>query len=104
MSDVEEGLTSNDFNLGENIIDGDARTGLDKAGKREVKKIMKRQHLGFDEARKIYTERRFAKNNIGPDVSFLWLLDFLSLFIADHHRAYRESTAICTVFRMYLLT
>ena len=68
MGDVEDGFTSNDFNLSDNIVTGDARGGLDEAGKREVKKIMKKQKLGFDEARKVYTERRFAKNNIGPEV------------------------------------
>jgi len=67
MDDVEGGFTSTDFDLSSNIIEGDSRTGLDEAGKREVKKIMKRQKVGFDEARRIYNERRFAKNNIGPD-------------------------------------
>lgn len=28
---------------------------------------MKKRKVGFDEARRIYTEGRFAKNNIGPD-------------------------------------
>lgn len=28
---------------------------------------MKQRKVGFDEARRIYTEQRFAKNNIGPD-------------------------------------
>jgi len=67
MNDVEGGFTSSDFDLTGNIIDGDARAGLDEQAKREVKQIMKRQRVGFDEARRIYTERRFAKNNIGPD-------------------------------------
>jgi hypothetical protein len=40
---------------------------LDQQAKREVQKIMKSRRLGFDEARRIYTEGRFAKNNIGPD-------------------------------------
>ncbi|MCJ1248330.1 hypothetical protein MMC30_005547 [Trapelia coarctata] len=67
MNDVEGGFTSSDFDLTGNIMDGDSRAGLDEQGKREVKQIMKRQRVGFDEARRIYTERRFAKNNIGPD-------------------------------------
>ena len=66
-NDVEDGLTSEDFDLSTNILNGDRRTGLDEEGRREVKKIMKRRALGFDEARRIYTESRFAKNNIGPD-------------------------------------
>lgn len=28
---------------------------------------MKNKKVGFDQARRIYTEQRFAKNNIGPD-------------------------------------
>ena len=51
-------------------MDGDSRGGLDQAGKREVQRIMKRQKIGFDEARKTYTERRFAKNNIDSEVKY----------------------------------
>jgi hypothetical protein len=49
------------------MMDGDSRAGLDVASKREIQKIMKNKRVGFDEARRIYTEGRFAKNNIGPD-------------------------------------
>ena len=70
MDDVEDGFTSQDFNLGENILEGDTRSGLDEAAKREVKRIMKKHNVGFDEARKLFTERSFAKHNIGPEVSF----------------------------------
>lgn len=66
-SDVEAGLSSSQFDLAGNIADGDSRAGLDGKAKQEVKKIMKRQNVGFDEARRIYTEQRFARNNIGPD-------------------------------------
>ena len=69
MGDVEDGFSSTDFNLGHNIVDGDSRGGLDEAGKREVRQIMKKRKLGFDEARKVYTEKRFARNNIGPEVN-----------------------------------
>ncbi|MCJ1395252.1 hypothetical protein MMC18_008136 [Xylographa bjoerkii] len=65
--DVEGGLTSNDFDLTGNIISGDSRAGLDEQGKTEVKKIMRSKRVNFDEARRIFMERRFAKNNIGPD-------------------------------------
>lgn len=65
--DVEAGFTSTDFDLNANIADGDQRAGLDQKGKREVQRIMKSKRVGFDEARRIYTEQRFAKNNIGPD-------------------------------------
>ena len=69
MSDVEEGFTSQDFNLGDNIVEGDARSGLDDTSKREVKTLMKRHNLGFDEARKLYVERRLAKHDIDPQVT-----------------------------------
>ncbi|KAF7591961.1 hypothetical protein BBP40_000808 [Aspergillus hancockii] len=65
--DLEAGLSSSQFDLSANLADGDARAGLDNNAKREVRKIMKRQRVGFDEARRIYTEQHFAKNNIGPD-------------------------------------
>ncbi|MCJ1337079.1 hypothetical protein MMC09_002358 [Bachmanniomyces sp. S44760] len=65
--DIESGFTSNDFDLSPNVESGDSRAGLDQKGKREVRKIMRNRKVGFDEARRIYTERRFAKNNISPD-------------------------------------
>ncbi|EAW08601.1 DUF2015 domain-containing protein [Aspergillus clavatus NRRL 1] len=65
--DLEAGLTSSQFDISSNIADGDPRAGLDGKAKREVQNIMKRQNIDFDEARRIYTERRFATHNIGPD-------------------------------------
>lgn len=67
MSDVENGLTSDDFDLSGNVMEGDSRSGLDLQGKKEVQKIMKRRRIGFDEARRVYMEQRFKKNNIGTD-------------------------------------
>jgi Fungal protein of unknown function (DUF2015) len=32
-----------------------------------VQRIMKNRGIGFDEARRVYVEQRFKKNNIGPD-------------------------------------
>lgn len=66
-SDIESGFTSSDFDLSLNISGGDSRAGLDQQGKKEVQRIMQARKVGFDEARRIYTERKFAKNNIGPD-------------------------------------
>ena len=66
-NDIESGFTSTDFDLSTNVATGDSRAGLDQVGKREVQKIMKSRKVRFDEARRIYTEQRFAKNNIGPD-------------------------------------
>lgn len=65
--DVEDGFTSSDFDLEGNIASRDSRAGLDQQGKKEVGKIMTGNRVGFDEARRIYTQRNFAKNNIGPD-------------------------------------
>ncbi|TVY14975.1 UPF0357 protein [Lachnellula arida] len=66
-SDIEAGLSSSDFDLSGNVAAGDSRAGLDNASKKEIQKIMKNRRVNFDEARRIYTEGRFAKNNIGPD-------------------------------------
>lgn len=65
--DLAAGLTSSEFDISTNVENGDQRSGLDARGKREVLNIMRRQGVEFNEARRIYTEQRFAKNNIGPD-------------------------------------
>ena len=64
---MEAGFSSAHFDLAGNIAGGDARAGLDGAAKAEVHRIMRARNCGFDEARRIYTQSRFAKNNIGPD-------------------------------------
>ncbi|KAL9641054.1 MAG: hypothetical protein Q9204_000367 [Flavoplaca sp. TL-2023a] len=66
-NDIEEGFTSNDFDLNTNVAAGDSRRGLDQRGKREVQKIMKSRKVDFDEARSIYMRQSFANNDIGPD-------------------------------------
>jgi len=66
-ADIESGLSSSAFDLTGNLSSGDSRAGLDDASKREIQKIMKNRRVNFDEARRLYTEGRFAKNNIGPD-------------------------------------
>lgn len=65
--DIEAGLSSSAFDLNANLEAGDSRQGLDDAGKREVQAIMKRKGVDFDEARRLYMQDRFKKNNIGPD-------------------------------------
>lgn len=67
QADIESGFSSSNFDLNENLEAGDSRSGLNAAQKREINKIMKQRKCGFDEARRIFTEQRFAKNNIGPD-------------------------------------
>jgi hypothetical protein len=67
MNDVESGLTSADFDLSGNVMEGDSRGGLDSKGKAEVQRIMKRRGVGFDEARRIYMQERFRREGIGED-------------------------------------
>jgi len=67
QADIESGLSSSAFDLSSNVSSGDSRRGLDDVSKREIQKIMKSRRVNFDEARRIHTEGRFAKNNIGPD-------------------------------------
>jgi hypothetical protein len=67
MSDVENGLTSADFDLSSNVMEGDSRGGLDQKAKAAVQRIMKRRGVGFDEARRIYMQDRFRREGIGED-------------------------------------
>jgi len=67
MGDVESGFTSSDFDLSNNVMEGDSRAGLDPKGKREVQRLMKVRGISFDEARRVYTEQRFNKAGIAPD-------------------------------------
>lgn len=66
-ADIEAGFTSTDFDLSANVAEGDSRAGLDRKAKREIRRLMRSRRVNFDEARRLYTEQRFAKNNIGPD-------------------------------------
>ncbi|PYH48296.1 DUF2015 domain-containing protein [Aspergillus saccharolyticus JOP 1030-1] len=65
--DAEAGFTSSQFDLSANIAESDSRAGLDNLAKRHIQKIMRRQRVDFDEARRLYMEQRFAKNNIDSD-------------------------------------
>ncbi|MDI1491787.1 MAG: hypothetical protein OHK93_002998 [Ramalina farinacea] len=67
QSEIENGFTSDDFDLQQNVNGRDQRQGLDQAAKREVGKIMKRNKVGFDEARRLYMQRRFRDEGIGED-------------------------------------
>lgn len=66
-SDLESGLSSSQFDIAANIAEGDTRAGLDERAKREIRTIMDSQNVSFDEARRVYMQKRFSKNNIGPD-------------------------------------
>ncbi|GBC03793.1 hypothetical protein RclHR1_05320010 [Rhizophagus clarus] len=63
-NDIENGLTSETFDLEQNLIDGDSRPGLEDS--EEIKRIMKTDNVTFDQARLIRQQRKFKTNNIDP--------------------------------------
>jgi len=69
--DIESGLSSDAFDLHANVAGGDSRAGLDDDAKREIQKLMKgswlRGPMSFDDARKVYMERRFEREGISRD-------------------------------------
>ncbi|CAE6535310.1 unnamed protein product [Rhizoctonia solani] len=72
LSSFEEqrdaGLTSAHFDIESlNILGGDSRSGLDEVGAAEVQRIMREEHVGFDEARLIRQKRYLAANGIDPN-------------------------------------
>ncbi|CAG8622974.1 6712_t:CDS:2 [Cetraspora pellucida] len=64
QSDIEGGLTSESFNLHQNLVDGDNRSGLEDS--EEIKRIMETEGLNFDQARLLRMQRKFKTNNIDP--------------------------------------
>lgn len=67
LDDVEQGFHSENFDLTGNIVGEDYR-GLDNTAKTEIRKILRRNPgMSFDEARRQYTSKRFAANNIADD-------------------------------------
>jgi len=68
---MDAGLSSSSFDLSGNVSGGDSRAGLDDNAKREIQKIMKgswiRAPMSFDEARRVYMERRLEQQGIGRD-------------------------------------
>ncbi|CAG8473066.1 5370_t:CDS:2 [Gigaspora rosea] len=64
QNDIEGGLTSESFDLRQNIADGDNRSGLEDAA--EIKRIMEAEGLNFDQARLFRMQRKFKTNNIDP--------------------------------------
>ncbi|CAG8609325.1 11252_t:CDS:1, partial [Scutellospora calospora] len=64
QNDIEEGLTSESFDLRQNIVDGDNRLGLEDSV--EIKRIMETEGLTFDQARLFRMQRKFKTNNIDP--------------------------------------
>lgn len=67
MNDVESGFQSSNFNLADNITEGDSRAGLDQKSKAEVYRIMRSRGISFDDARAMYMQKSFKKAGIGAD-------------------------------------
>lgn len=65
--DLENGLSSSTFDIGENISNNDQRQGLLQNAKEEVKRIMDNSNLTFDQARYQYTQQQLDENGIGED-------------------------------------
>lgn len=65
-SDIESGLTSDDFDLTQNVTDEDDRYGLDPASRREVKRIIKSKRCTFDQARLIFLQDKMRAAGIDP--------------------------------------
>ena len=65
--DAAAGFNSSSFSLAGNIEGGDGRAGLDDAAKKEIRRVMKKRGLGFDEARRQVVQDRFRREGIGPD-------------------------------------
>lgn len=64
---VNAGMNSEAFDIeAANLAEGDSRLGLDEQGAREVMDIMKRERVGFDQARLIRQNRILAANGIDP--------------------------------------
>ncbi|KAI8058098.1 hypothetical protein BDF22DRAFT_739501 [Syncephalis plumigaleata] len=63
QQDIEDGLTSSNFDLNANVLDGDTRPGLDAD---EIRRIMKDEGCSFDEARLLRQQRILLRHNIDP--------------------------------------
>ncbi|GAA5895877.1 uncharacterized protein JCM6883_001644 [Sporobolomyces salmoneus] len=63
---AEQGFSTSNFDLSANMA-GDQRAGLDDQTLTELRRIMERNRVDFDEARRIHMERMFRKAGIGPD-------------------------------------
>lgn len=66
--DVENGLSSANFDLQSNIDNAsDTRSGLLESAAQEIRHIMEEEHVSFDEARLRYFNMELAENGIGAD-------------------------------------
>ncbi|CAG8497363.1 9410_t:CDS:1 [Paraglomus brasilianum] len=64
QQDIDDGLTSEAFDLQQNVEDGDSRAGLENS--EEIKRIMEEEGVNFDQARLIRQQRKFKSSNIDP--------------------------------------
>ncbi|RHZ51971.1 hypothetical protein Glove_467g4 [Diversispora epigaea] len=64
QQDIENGLTSESFDLQQNISGGDDRSGLEETD--EIRLIMETHGLTFDQARLYRMQNKFKTNNIDP--------------------------------------
>ncbi|OBA20512.1 hypothetical protein METBIDRAFT_32506 [Metschnikowia bicuspidata var. bicuspidata NRRL YB-4993] len=66
QDDMENGLSSNQFDLNKNIVNNDTRT-LDDAAKGEIRRMMSQENITFDEARLKYFQCKLSEHGIGAD-------------------------------------
>lgn len=62
-NDLENGFSSSNFDIGENIRNFDNRT-LDETAKEEIRQLMQKHNLSFDDARLRYLRDKFQANNV----------------------------------------
>jgi len=60
------GYSSVNFDLEANLDGDDSRTGLDEQGVAEIREIMRRERVNFDDARLLRHQRNMVRNNIDP--------------------------------------
>lgn len=65
-ADLENGLSSSNFDVSANIRAQDPRT-LDENAKLAIKTLMEEQQLSFDDARLQYFHQRMAENGVDAD-------------------------------------
>ncbi|EJU03698.1 hypothetical protein DACRYDRAFT_105856 [Dacryopinax primogenitus] len=65
-SQREQGLSSSLFDIESNLEAGDSRSGLDPQGAEEVRRIMAREGVSFDQARLIRHKLLLSRHGIDP--------------------------------------
>lgn len=67
QADVEDGLTSNHFDLQPNIQSYDSREGLDDRAKSAIRQIMRKNQMSFDQARLAFFKEQLRSGNVTSD-------------------------------------